>query len=714
MKRKASLFTMAVIAISVGTAVYLPLSLVLDYYDSRDKVVLERERRLIQYLHFAQALYRAGADEDLTAFLREVRSENDIQYFVVYQRGQMTYAEPKDYPLAVGNSFEERKPFVGKDLIDNIRSERSEMLSKDTMLTLGLDKRYNLMFWQVLTHTDVWKVILQDIVIVIAMAALAFWLHTRDLIKLRKNIAQTGRVPDGLNVNSALSAESEAIVAGLKGYAMSERELRHKHDRLINQVLPALKRELFSGEEPPYTFECTLVRTDINGFSQIFNSTYRDRFAEHINEFFVGLAEIASRYEGLIYEFVGDEAIYYFKDARIDAKNETQSDSISEKKSSNNKTNAAQKRESVARAMDAIRDIHALASEINARTQTEGHRFTVKSALAHGTLRFGRQVDGFSLSGGILIETVRILSTVTAKDENQLYFSDRHLSAIGDDVKFESVGTYSLKGYSEDVRLVRWLSSTAIEEHIANALDQGFDFIQKHKSDAHIRLVIDTASREIARWSIQTQLDLVQALRKVRTYKPSPLIGGALRAWLSTTVDRASVDADQWKLASAIVMLYPLLVTKDSISEGDILAVESLLNVKNRRIVANAVDVLCHYGITPSAQNMSDLFVSENNRIAANAVIHAGSKDLTPEVLKRLEQMIVGRKSDDARRSSGLYALGEIARIIRENDPVYYSTRVDLHRLIKKTESLQVSEDASVALQARRAFEKAQLEKHAA
>lgn len=683
MKAKASLFTMALIAVTAGTIIYLPTSMILDYYDSRDKATLMRERRLARYLAISQSLYRAGADEELTKFLQQIVAEGDVTYFAIYKNQQLRHFEPSTNALAGGHTYEERAPHASKDLIDDTRSERSEFLADDTLLTIGLDKRYERFLRAVIFGTDAWKVLLQDIIMVILLAAAAFYVHTRDLLKLKKQIMQTGRITEGLDATEALSAESEAIVAGLRGYASSERNLKSRHDQLMNQVLPALKRELFSGQAPPYTFDCTLVRTDINGFSQIFNGPYRDRFAEHIDAFFTGLAEITSRYDGLIYEFVGDEAIYYFKDTP-----ET----------------------STPRAMDAIRDIHALASEINKKTQLEGHRFTVKSALAHGTLRFGKQVDGFSLSGGVLIETVRILSTVTAKDDNQLYFAARHIAHLRSDSKTEVVGRFALKGYSEDIELVRATDSTSIDAHLEKIETDGFDFVSQHRSDPDLIKIIDTAHSHLKTWSLEQQLALVQALRATHTYKSDRGLSSALRAWLAAVADHAATHSKHWRLASAILMIYPRLISKEALTDADRLTLESMLAAPEKRTVANAVDVFGLYGLDPEAKQshakLTQFAGNDNNRIAANALIHAGIRELTPHVLKQLEAMIFARGTDDARRSSGLYALGEIARIIKARDPVYYATRVDLLRLLTRAEALCTHDDPAVARQAKAAIAK--------
>lgn len=683
-RKKLSFFTMVLIAVSLGTAIYLPMSTVLDLKFKIDQHILLRESRLLHYFKVSEALYLAGAEKELDEILREALRQGDFNYYVVYASGKMIHAFPPDHPLGAGNTFEERQPFIGKDLVDEIRSERSDYLSNDVVLTIGIDKRQNNLIWRTLQEANAFRVITQDILIVIALAALAFWLHTRDLMRLKNEILRTGRLsPEAAN-QSALSLESEAILATFRGYSEAENLAASKSALLQSQILPALQREIFSGRTPPYTFDCTLVRTDINGFSQIFNSPYRERFAEHINQFFMGLTEIASRYDGLIYEFVGDEAIYYFKD-------------ISSPK------------DSLERSVDAIRDIHALAEEINKKTSLEGHKFTVKSALAHGTLRFAKLVDGCSLSGGILIETVRILSNVTDKSDSNLYFADRHLSDLPSDLQHEDIGSFQLKGYSESVRLLKMKALTPLSQHLASSPAAGFKYIHRFRNDHSLEAVIGTAATNGADWTIEHHLALAENLRLVQVYRPRHRLEPSLSKWLHLARSKVASHPEFIKVVSAVVMLYPRLVPLSDISDKSILEIESLLDIPDGRTVANVIDVLTIYGVTPTARPIADLQISENNRVAANALINTGIRRdnsvYYSSTIRELEKMIF-QEREEGRVASGLYALGEIARILRVKDPVYFSTRIELHDMAKRVSKFIGHKNPSVATQAERALAK--------
>ena len=76
-----------------------------------------------------------------------------------------------------------------------------------------------------------------------------------------------------------------------------------------------------------------------------------------------------------------------------------------------------------------------------------GYPFTVKSSLAHGRVRFGPLVNGFSLAGSVLIETVRILSHIVEKEGNVIYFDSSHLNWISALFTVEESLQTQLKGF---------------------------------------------------------------------------------------------------------------------------------------------------------------------------------------------------------------------------------------------------------------------------
>ena len=90
----------------------------------------------------------------------------------------------------------------------------------------------------------------------------------------------------GLNAHlKASSYEVDLFIKGLRGYEKSIKNLKARNELLGNQVLPALQSEILSGEKPPYEFNCTMVMTDINNYSHIYDNYPKEEFIKLYNRF---------------------------------------------------------------------------------------------------------------------------------------------------------------------------------------------------------------------------------------------------------------------------------------------------------------------------------------------------------------------------------------------------------------------------------------------
>ena len=121
------------------------------------------------------------------------------------------------------------------------------------------------------------------------------------------------------------------------------------------------------------------------------------------------------------------------------------------------------------------------------------------------------------------------------------------------------------------------------------------------------------------------------------------------------------------------------------------------------RVAANAVEVLSHFE-DDSDTSLDDLMRHKDRRIAANALVSAGKKEVSVEVVQLLSQML--QSPDHSRVASGVYSLGEISAYHFKRDPVYYRTQVDLLELVDTLLSLARHESESVSRQANKAISK--------
>lgn len=519
-------------------------------------------------------------------------------------------------------------------------------------------------------------------IIAIAIGLFAFFF--RDIRKILAVVQnRQTRVFDGIKTRSR---ESALFVQGLSGYERAVQDLHLQNQTLGQQVLPALKKEILSGRTPPYDFNCTLVRTDINNFSKIFHTHSVDDFMRVINDFFKEVSHIVSRYNGLVHEFVGDEVIFYFKDE--DHPN------------------------SFMIALSALRDINRAAARIHGHTmKRHGYPFTVKSSLAHGTIRFGPLVNGYSMAGSVLIETVRILAHVVEKDGNVIYFDGAHLPRVTDLCEASEAMRVQLKGLSGARSLFRCGGFAPLERVLGQLGETGahVDDLTYYRDDASLIAIIDHLRVNIGNLPTETMLKAIQILRGFQVTRSEPAVREVLISWLDHFA--AMVEDSRWgkkanRIFSAGSMLVINLVPRNDFDREFEDRLSRLAGrLKEKRAVANVLEVLTHFKSGANPEFFADLLEHENNRIVANAIVHEGIRALSPAVIKRLGRMMKSKSA--AHRASALHAVGELAAHHRERDIVYYSTNIEFLRLVQAIPGFVTHDEPMVRRQALIAARKA-------
>jgi hypothetical protein len=610
--------------------------------DAYNAIITNRGHAIQSYLVLGEQLGQKQLWEDLNAKLEEARLAKQIDFYILQYRGHALWFGEKSGNL---ERIDIEFPLTTELFNSPSVSLRSIKIGDDYQLTLGLDRdldgflaeqaprRYNVLFGQfiyIITLVGIFS--LRDITLMV-----------REIRRGKRG--RVGKI-------QSRSAESELFLKGLTGYAQAVADLEAENVRLGRQVLPSLQKEIHSGRKPPYDFSCTMVRTDINHFSTIFNTYNVTEFMATINEFFDEVSRIVARYGGLIHEFVGDEVIYYFKDD--------------------------EHANSFAIALSAIRDVNALAQRFHeSTTASRGYPFTVKSSAAHGKVRFGPLVGGFTIAGAVLIETVRILSFISERDENTVYFNGINEQRLRGIIQSFDRMQVKMKGYQSEVRLHQYAAHLPLE-HVLKTLNlKNVDQLFYYRSDRDLISIVSHLHLNAAAIDEATMLKAVRALREPYVARTEQSVSPHLRAWIEELLRKP----DQAKILSAAVKLYINLVPRESFSDDDRNLLNQLLSVSDRRVVANTVEVVTHFATTASVGAASHVKkIRDDLRILANAIVLDGKEELTGEVMKRLKALLKSKKANEL--ASGLYALGELAHIHRTHDAAYFSAHVDFQNLI--------------------------------
>ena len=616
-------------------------------------------RRRSQTIHF-WALFKNGEAVQSSIDADEF---NSIRFDTTRPRDEVIFSQNKTYFYAV----EDLKD--GSILVVGLRRSPQEFLRIEFETQMA----------------NIWRYLIGILIVCVG----TFIFFIRDIVRAIRGLAnKESRGSRGFGV----SKEGELLARGLT--ALDERavQLEKERDLLNWQVLPSLRTEIMSGKKPPYTFDCTLVRTDINNFSSIYNQHPVEDFAATINDFFTEVSHVVARYGGYVHEFVGDEVIYYFKDDEV--------------------------ANSVAAAVSAIRDIGEVAAGFHRMTMRErGYPFTVKSSLAHGRLRFGKFVNGYGLAGPSLIETVRVLSAVTEKDGNIAVFDERHLKQVEDLISAASYAEVKLKGFSDARRLVVYRSHAPLESWLHRGDPNALSALSFYRGDAHLVHTLTWLRGEGSRLPVERVLRVISLLRDIKVTKSGSEIQTILGEWINALCDQVgygSTSSSAKILASAIRLIENLIPRGEILPETE-MALRRAMEVNDGRVIANALEALAsasksrdQISEARGASEDVEIYLDHpDNRIVANALISEATKGLSPSLVKRLRRLM--RAKDDSALSSALYAIGEIAEYHRTRDHVYFMTQLEFQDLLHTLPDFAGHADDRVRRQAIGAAKKAGL-----
>ncbi len=680
--KRFSIYFLFGISILTAAFVYDYYANMADWKSFYDKWYALKVDRLDSEALVARSFLEARRDEgELADFLESRRRSGSIDYWVFYRDQQVVDTSLRPEELK-GVRFDLEAPgqnIIALTPVDHYAVERTDMEGRTEALVVG--SHYNQEKFLADNLAERKTAIIRYCIGMFLVSLAIFAFLFRDFMSSISVLARGGR--RSYRGIGSHSREADMLLRGLTSYDDKNIELKKEKEMFIWQVLPSLRTELMSGRKPPYDFGCTLVRTDINNFSKIYNEFPVEQFAATISDFFTDVSHVVSRYNGLVHEFIGDEVIFYFKDE--DCGNS-----------------------SIA-ALSAIRDINQIAMEYHRMTAIErGYPFTVKSALSHGRLRFGKFVNGYGIAGPTLIESVRIISHVHEKDENVVVFDSRHLSSIESVVTSGFYSEAKLKGFAEDRRLYYYIS----HRPIAAVLDDsgGHELLRYYRSDEDICALISWAKDHGGR-----QQEMGRVLRVIGLLRQAPVTRSngvpqkLLLSWIKDLLDAVKTAGDrcddsQLRILASVVRLTENLVPASDFNHEFETVIRDVLNVNDRRVVANALDALTFFRRDYEPTLAERLARHLDNRVAANALVHEGMREISPFVVKRLFKLMSSHKS--ANIASGLYAFGEIAAFHRLQDPVYFNTQLAFQRLARHLLRLVVHDDARVRRQAQIATRK--------
>jgi adenylate cyclase len=609
--------------------------------------------------HLTDSIRVGWIDFYMLTYRGEVLLFNSVRPLSDEAYGTLASLHPPDTAWEFRSKFESapsiRGPAAAKaDQIEDFRFIETD-LGGDRRLKLGfnLNREAFLAEMKLLRASENQRILIWGMI----LSILIFLFTARDLFKIVRAVRTKG--VHGLESLSSMSAEAEILKQGLTGYQETVERLENANRVLGAQVLPSLKSELQSGKNPPYDFACTLVRTDINDFTKTFHSKPQDQFLATINEFFTECSHVISRYDGLIHEFVGDEIIFYFKDE--------------------NHVN------SFSAALACVGEIGAIAGRIHQRTSVENqYGFRVKTSLSHGVIRFGPLLNGYSLAGAPLIETSRILSHVSEKNENTVHFDSRCLPLLDWGVEFAEAFRASLKGIDGERKICRYKGHRNIQRLLEDGGRDAFRAVHAYRDESSFLSVLKLVIQEPETRLVPDALKLITGTHFTNCSDNylAEIERLLTQAWLL----KGGFETQTVKLLATIIAALPRLIPPERFNRQLGAILEKFTEHSNPRVAANAIEAMQEFRDTGFASLNRKLLKSENVRIAANAIVFLGKLEVTKQVVKEIGNLL--DSGDLVKVGAGIYVWGEVAGFHLQRDAVHLRTQTDFMGLEKRVKTL--------------------------
>jgi adenylate cyclase len=531
------------------------------------------------------------------------------------------------------DKFIETKDFVFKTIkIYDYRLTVGMILNSNKLFLRGISERIYLY--------------LLDITAVTLLLGFILFLTLKDIINLSKLVASKDRGRAGQL--KSMSKEGQALLSAATTYETEQKSLRAQKDFLSGSLTPAILFEIKNKTQVPSTFESTMVRIDLNGYTQLYLEKKEAYVTEILNKYFVAARELIERYNGLVYQYVGDEIVFHFKGPRDLAE---------------------------PLAVACVRSLFELGEEVERTLPPEaGHYFKLKASMASGNILFVKLDTGFGLSGLPLIESARLLSQIDDKTKNSLAVYESSQPYISNLCTLSEPKVGYMKGFSEAAQICIVTEFVRQEEVFAHGKIENCTFF---RSDVDLMLLLQHLGKLVAEQNDKAFFKIFADLKHLKANIICPPLEKAFTEFLEKTYRQSHDKSVDPRILSAAVSVATNLIPQGSGSDKLTEILKLYLEFADPRVQANALTVL---GEAPSNVHFLRKFInSDHNRLSADALVVAGKQVVDNDLVKRVQKLL--RSSDKVYQASGRYVAMKLVEHYKEHDAVYYNTNPHLKKL---------------------------------
>ncbi len=484
-----------------------------------------------------------------------------------------------------------------------------------------------------------------DIFLITGMLGFLSWLLLKDILSLSKILSGKNRQLDGIK---SVSKEGAILLHATKTLDRENVHLAEKNTVLSAALTPAIVEEIRSGKEAPYSFDSTLARVDLNGYTQMFLKNKDGALTELLNKYFIQAREIIERYDGLIYQYVGDEIVFHFKGER---------------------------EQSVRKALSCIRGLFEVAEQIESTLSPNDEQcFKLKASLVFDHLRFCHLDTGYSLSGVAMIESNRLLSHIDDKTQNHLAFFDKEYENLQGLCLISKKRDAHLKGFAETSTIAITNQFTSVT-HLK--FNRNWDDCEYFKTNKDVEFFLRWMNEALIAEDEFLFSKIFNHLRQIKVFNPSVGILNEFEKLLDVATQISSKKFGEDKYYSSVISLSLSLIPSSMARPSYINTLEKALKHRDNRVQANAIIVLGEW--CQDLEFLESYIRSENNRVSADALYVTGKRELTMDLYRRLRDY--AHSENPLFRASALWVVRQLLVHYKSIDPVYFATNPLINRL---------------------------------
>ncbi|WP_374000984.1 adenylate cyclase [Bdellovibrio bacteriovorus] len=490
--------------------------------------------------------------------------------------------------------------------------------------------------------------ILQELIIVTLMVGLIVYLFLKDIIDLTKILSTRDR--SKLASVKSLSKEGQTLLKATQSYESTKQYLEHENRYYSDSLTPAILHEMKSGKKAPYAFQSTMIRVDLNGYTQIFLEKKDEYVTDIMNAYFIQARELIERYNGLIYQYVGDEIVFHIKEGP---------------------------QNSQAMALACLRSVFKAAQEIEDSLPVGAdHCFKVKGSFVLGKIRFVNQDSGFALSGLPLIESARLLSQVDDKASSSATFYAEASESLQELCTIADTKETLLKGFSKPSTLYRAKEFTSVEKALATDIT----LLTYFRSDEDLCHAYSFLTEELETGKDSTFFTAFNILKTFKLKMSTEAQADGFTQFLADILKLNKEQKANDKVLSAAISLASNFVPAYLVKENLLEQLGTCLEHKDHRVQANAIIVLGD--LAKDIAFLRRFVYSKNNRVSADALLVSGKRDLDKELTEKLKEYLDSK--NPLFQASGRFVVKSLGEHYRNADPIFYETNSMLKDLLRK------------------------------